>query len=383
MPSEENTKLLANRHTQRNRIGNCRMPLTTTPLPTIPTPQNTLTADVAVSGPLIPAIDRLRLMSNSQWEDFVLEWAHSLKSKYASVERCGGAGDLGRDVIGFVTNGQVDPWDNFQCKHYDHALQPGDIWLELGKLCYYSAIGEYTFPREYAFVAPQGVGNSLSKLLRNPPELKGQLLLEWDQKCKTKITTTKDVPLDATLLAHIQSLDFARIKALSPLTLLEEHRHTPWHVARFGGGLPPRPPVPDAPPTVAASETTYVRALLDAYADKLKATLAGITDIPQGALVEHFSRSRQEFYNAEALRQFSKDNVPPGTFDKLLDEVEAGIIDVVQATHPDAYERVLNAVKQAKSLPMTANALVSRVTAADKGGMCHQLANNEKVKWKT
>jgi len=367
---------------ERRSIDAMPVGLTTTPLPTIPAPQNTLTADVAVSGPLIPAIDRLRLMSNSQWEDFVLEWAHSLKSKYALVELCGGAGDLGRDVIGFVTNGQADPWDNFQCKHYDHALQPGDIWLELGKLCYYSAIGEYTFPREYTFVAPQGVGNSLSKLLRNPAELKQQLLLEWDQKCKTKITTTKEVPLDATLLAHIRSLDFARIKALSPLTLLEEHRQTPWYVARFGGGLPPRPAVLPAPPTIAATETIYVRALLDAYEDKLRATLASIADIPQGALVEHFSRSRQEFYNAEALRQFSKDNVPPGTFDELLDEVEAGIIDVIQATHPDAYERVLNAVKQAKSLPMAANALVSRVTAADKGGMCHQLANNEKVKWK-
>jgi hypothetical protein len=359
------------------------MPLTTTPLPTVPLPHNTLTADVAVSGPLIPAIDRLRLMSDSQWEDFVLEWAHSLKSRYASVERCGGAGDLGRDVIGFGTDGQTDPWDNFQCKRYDHALQPGDIWLELGKLCYYSAIGEYTFPREYTFVAPLGVGNSLSKLLRNPSELKKQLLAEWDQKCKTKITSTKAVELDATLLAHIQSLDFARIKALSPLTLLEQHRQTPWYVARFGGGLPPRPPLPDVPPTVAASETIYVRALLNAYEDKLKATIATISGIPQGMLVEHFSRSRQEFYSAEALRQFSKDNVPPGTFDKLLDEVEAGIIDVVQATHPDAYERVLNAVKQAKSLPMMANALVSRVSTMDKGGMCHQLANNEKVKWKT
>src|SRR5437899_9042667 len=120
------------------------MPLITTPLPAVPTQQPALTADVVAAGPVIPALDRLRLMSDKQWETFVLEWAYSLKTKYATVELCGGAGDLGRDVIGIVVVGQADPWDNFQCKHYDHALQPNDIWLELGKLCYYSAIGEYT-----------------------------------------------------------------------------------------------------------------------------------------------------------------------------------------------------------------------------------------------
>jgi hypothetical protein len=382
-PSYEIARITQNVLTQRDGDETDRMQLITTPLLAVQTQQSALTADVVAAGPLIPPLDRLRLMSDGQWEAFVLEWAHSLKTRYVSVERCGGAGDLGRDVIGFVVAGQAEPWDNFQCKHYDHALQPNDIWLELGKLCYYSAIGEYTFPREYTFVAPQGVGNSLSKLLRNPSELKTQLLAEWDQKCKSKITSTKVIPLDPPILAHIQSLDFSRIKALSPLTLIDEHRQTPWHTARFGGGLPPRPPVPVAPAVPLPSEAKYISALLEAYGDKLKATIAAAAHIPAGALTEHFSRARQEFYNAEALRQFSKDNVPPGTFDTLLDEVESGIIDVVQATHPDAYERVLNAVQKAKTLPLASNPLVSRVTASDKGGMCHQLANNEKVKWKT
>jgi hypothetical protein len=359
------------------------MPFTSNPLPAFTAPNAPLAPDVAAAGPLVPAIDRLRLMSDTQWEDFVLEWAHSLKTKYASVERCGGAGDLGRDVLGFTTTGLADPWDNYQCKHYDHPLQPGDIWTELGKICYYTFIGEYTFPREYFFVAPQGVGNSLSKLLREPNELKKQLLVEWNQKCKNKITSTKEIVLDAKLRAHIQALDFARIKAMSPLTVIEEHRKTAWHVARFGGGLPPRPPVAGAPSTLAPMETKYVRALLDAYEDRLKSTLASVSDIPTGALAEHFGRARHEFYNAEALRQFSKDNVPPGTFDILLDEVEAGVIDVVQSSHPDAYERVLSAVKQAKTLPLTSSPLVTRVTASDKGGMCHQLANDEKVTWRT
>lgn len=340
-------------------------------------------ADVAQAGPAIPALDRLRIMSPAEWEDFILEWAHSLKSKYQSVERCGGAGDMGRDVVAFQTNGQTDPWDNYQCKHYDHPLLPSDVWCELGKLCYYTHIGEYTFPRQFYFVSPQGAGNKLSKLLHSPKLLKQGLLEKWDDKCKTSITSIREIPLDTPLRAHIDMLDFTRIRTLSPLTLIEEHRRTPWHAARFGGGLPIRPPIPLPPPSVAICETQYIRALLDAYEDRLKCQIASMAHLADASLTEHLHRSRREFYCAESLREFSKDNVPPGTFDGLLDEIYSGVIDVVQASHPDAVERVLATVKQAKALSFASNALVTRVTTSDKGGMCHQLANdNLKIKWR-
>jgi hypothetical protein len=59
------------------------------------------------------------------------------------------------------------------------------------------------------------------------------------------------------------------------------------------------------------------------------------------------------------------------------------VIDVVQSQHPDAVERVLACVKQAKALTVANLALGSRVVTADKGGMCHQLANNQRIKWRT
>jgi len=74
-------------------------------------------ADVVAAGLPIPPIERIRIFSAGQWEDFVLEWADSLRDTYSTVERCGGAGDMGRDIIAFD---KTDPsiWDNFQCKHY-------------------------------------------------------------------------------------------------------------------------------------------------------------------------------------------------------------------------------------------------------------------------
>ena len=358
--------------------------MTTQPLPHLPSQAAVLPADVASAGPAIPALERLRIMSPAEWEDFILEWAHSLKSKYQVVEKCGGAGDMGRDVVAYQTSGQTDPWDNYQCKHYGHPLLPSDVWCELGKLCYYTHVGEYTFPREYYFVSPQGAGNKLSKLLHSPKLLKQELLAEWDSKCKTSITSTGVIPLDAALRAHIDAVDFSKIRTLSPLKVIEEHRRTAWHAARFGGGLPTRPPIPPPPTSVAVHETQYIRALLDAYEDRLKRPIASMADLSDAPLTEHLHRSRREFYCAESLREFSKDNVTPGTFDGLLDEVYSGVIDVVQAAHPDAVERVLATVKQAKALSLASNALVTRVTTSDKGGMCHQLAsdNTTNVKWR-
>ncbi len=358
------------------------MPLETKPLAAVPAPTATLPPDVAVSGLPIAPIERLRLMSPSQWEDFILEWAHSLKAAYASVERCAGAGDMGRDVVAHVQDGQASPWDNYQCKHYDHALAPGDIWLELGKLCYYTHAGEYSVPRSFSFVAPRGAGNKLSKLLREPDELRRGLLDEWDKHCRKGITSMKEIALDGALRKHVESFDFSRIRAASPLTIIEQHRTTPWHAARFGGGLPARPQAPMPPAAVGSHEATYVRALLDAYEERIGSAVASPDLIQEAPLISHFSRARREFYSAEALREFSRDNVPAGTFDQLVDEVHDGVVDVVEAQHQDGVERVLQTVRQAKALQLTANALVPRVTTTDRGGMCHQLANDQRVTWR-
>ncbi|NOS83110.1 MAG: hypothetical protein HOP32_16170 [Nitrospira sp.] len=354
----------------------------TTPLPEIPPPKGTLPAESVLTGQNIPPIERLRIMSPTQWEDFVLEWAHSLELKYEAVERCAGAGDQGRDIVAYEIKADLSVWDNYQCKHYPQPLTPSDIWGELGKLCYYTFIKEYSPPREYYFVAPHGAGNKLSRLLRNADLLRSGLIKEWDAHCRTKITSTKEILLDAKIRAHIEAFNFSNIRALSPLTIIDQHRLTPWHATRFGGGLPTRPAPPTPPVAVESHEANYVRALLDAYEDRLKRQLPAPDSLKDEALRSHFSRSRREFYCAEALKEFSRDNVPPGTFDQLLDEVHDGVVDVVEGKHSDAVERVLETVKQAKGLQLSANSLVCRVLTTDRGGMCHQLANARRLWWR-
>ena len=356
--------------------------LPTQPLNTPSSAKGGVAADIVEAGQNIPPLDRLRIMSDRHWEDFVQEWAHSLKSRYQVVERCAGAGDMGRDIVAYVGATANSQWDNYQCKHYDSALTPDDIWIELGKLCYYTYVGEYTFPREYFFVAPRGAGNKLSKLLRDAITLKKGLLDVWNDKCRNKITTTKEIYLDSSFHSYITQLNFSAIRALSPLLLIEQHRTTPWHAFRFGGGLPDRQQPPPPPVIIAPSETRYIRALLDAYEDKLNALLPTPSELQDLHLNQHFVYSRRQFYSAEALREFSKENVPVGTFEDLQEEILEGVLEVMQRSHCNGYERVLSVVQQAKLLSLASNGLFSRVKAADKGGICHQLANEAKLQWR-
>ena len=351
---------------------------------TIPLAQPTAiatSADVVAAGLPIPPIERIRIFSPGQWEDFVLEWADSLRMQYGLVERCGGAGDMGRDIIAFDKTNPVI-WDNFQCKHYSTGLTPSDIWIELGKLVYYTFAKEYTYPRKYILVAPQGAGTKLSNLLKKPDKLKAQLIENWDKHCKTNITTTTEIELNADLRKYLDTLDFSIFEAVPPLRLIDQHAKTRWYATRFGGGLPSRPQMPPPPSVVAAHEVTYVRSLLDAYGDHLKCAVQTVADLDTHEDVrEHFNDARLEFYSAEALRAFSRDTLPPGAFEQLQDELHGGIKDEIRGAHADGYRRVLAVIKTAKLLPITNHALKERLSTYDRGGICHQLANNRKVRW--
>lgn len=352
------------------------------PIPQPSAPPPGLAADVVASGLPVHPEDRVRLLSPDQWERFVQEWVDSLRDEYELVERCGGARDMGRDVIATVKSGH-GAWDNYQCKHYQKALAPGDIWIELGKLAYYTLKGEYPCPRSYFFVAPQGVGPTLSNLLKKPHALRDGLIANWHKACRTEITKTEVVECDDAMKAHIASLDFSIFQTKPLLRIIEGHAKTRWYVARFGGGLPSRPE-PLAPPSApAANEAVFVGELRRAYADHLKQDVEGLDAglAIRDDLREHFHDARVEFYSAEGLRTFSRDTLPQGEFERLQDEVHSGIKDDVRGEHADGYRRVLAVVKTARALQLTSNPLTTRIHIRDRGGICHQLANDGKVRW--
>lgn len=340
--------------------------------------------DVINNGPQIMPQQRVQLYDDKEWERFVEECTHSFKQGYKDIRRAGGAGDQGVDIAAFRTDqGFSGNWDNYQCKHYDHALYPSDAYLELAKLCYYTFIKAYSIPENYYFVAPQGVGTSLSKLIRNNrDELRHLLIAEWEDKCESKITSKQRVPLAGELKAYVEAFDFSIVKDISVLELLDIHRKTPYYHHRFGGGLPSRPKADSPPEGIAEIEAVYIQKLLCAYAEflnKEKCTLADADG--HSALKKHLRDARVHFYCAESLHKFSRDYLETGEFERLQDAFFLGIENIILCEHSHGFERVKSAVQEAYKIQIDSHPLKERLELTDRAGICHQLANTDRLSW--
>lgn len=340
-------------------------------------------------GKPIPAIDRLKLFSPDEYEVFIQEWLYGyLNTKYERVRRSGGAGDKGRDVIAFIKYSKDNNeliWDNYQCKHYDKPLMPSNIWVELGKLCFYTYRKDFTIPNKYMFVAPQGVGSSLGDLLQNPDQLKNGLIKNWDKYCKEAITKEKEIKLEGSFNQYVEKFDFSIVGYMEPLEIIEQHQQTRYHIPRFGGGLSKARPISIVTPTeIKDREMNYVNKLFKAYSDHTKEqinTLEKLND--HSTLINHFHRQREHFYLADSLHKFERDTLPDGTnaFNELKDEIFGGIIDIVESTFKDGLEKVKKVTQEARKIEITSNLLVSVLKSDDRSGICHHLANEDKIDW--
>ena len=357
------------------------------PESTWPTP----TAAQVSGGIPILAVRLLRVMSSDDWEGFTEEWLsfHKVNGTYQSIKRFSGPGDLGLDIVAFTAKeGFAQPWDSYQCKHYDHALTPGDVYGEIGKIIYHSFLRTPPFnqscsvPHRHVFIAPRGVGIKLGRLLKDRGRFKEEVRANWESHCAPRIGTGIEAPLQGKFLVYFDAFDFAIFEDQTPVEMVREHAQTVFHSARFGGGLPLRGES-DAPPAEPAeTESLYLRKLLDAYGDHLGQPVAACEELPPHSRLErHYNRQRVLFYSAESLRNFARDRTPPRTFDSLQQDVYNGVIDICEADYADALMRLREVVSTAGQLDVSGNALVGVTNVADKQGICHQLANEDRLAW--
>lgn len=330
-----------------------------------------------------PPQQLILLLSDTQWEEFIKEWAYCQKQKYLLVSRMGGANDFGIDVACFATEfGFLGEWENFQCKHYKGALAPSDGIPEVGKLLWHIYCGHITTPSAYYFFAPKDCGPSLKKLLLNADELKKYLFENWAIQCSKSITSKQEIKLEGDFLTFVKAFNFSIFKYKPTHEVIEDHKSTPYHTSRFGGGLGERPKSDKPPSTPSDEENRYIEQLLEAYSDCSKDVSEFVKIQEHPSFKSHFDRSRESFYEAEALHTFARDSVPNGTFENLQDEVLFGVKDIEEDEHETAFKRVREVTKTAATLNVQASGLYGVVGIKDLQGICHQLANVDRLVWK-
>ncbi len=314
------------------------------------------------------------------------EWLQFSKSSpYARVQRAPGAGDMGRDVIGYVDSDvTVSLADVYQCKAYDHRLAPADVWVEFGKVCVYTHRGEYRMPRKVFFVATHGVGPKLHRLLEKPDQIKRHLVEKWSKECATQISKNEMISLEGGLLAHVEAFDFSMFSYVEPLDLIKGHQGTPYHARRFGGGLQQRRPTPPAPPTApATTEARYLAQLLEAYADHLGHPCPAPSSLDAEPMLRgHLARQRESFYRAESLREFERDTLADDSaFEAVKEQIHRGVIDVCEAEHESGFRRVVEVTREARRFQPTDYVLLGEMHGEDRVGICHHLANEDRLTW--
>ncbi len=321
--------------------------------------------------------------SADDWEAFVLEALGASEPKYARIERRAGAGDMGRDVIAYsVDPPQIGPIDVYQCKAYGQSLGLSDIWTELGKLCVFTQRGDFPLPRKYRFAAPQGVTTPLGNLLDRPLELRSKLIERWATQCESKVSQGQTFPLTGALKRYVEQFDFSIVYYCTVNDLLDLHKKSShWHT-RFKRDYPERPKA-DAPPhDPQPHEMRYVRQLLDAYGQHTGTTLTDIAAlVTNQTLSQHFHGCRTDFFMADGLNRFYRDQFPEGAFEHVKSQVEQGVRNTALAPHQSGYHRVCATLSQAAGLALAQTEYVYCVLPGDKSGLCHHLANDDKLKW--
>lgn len=346
----------------------------------MPAPTSKISPAPSLYGPPVTPAQRVHFYSPDEWERFIAEWATGLTS-YSQIKQLGGPGDRGVDVAAFKTSrGLEDSWDCYQAKHYANPLRLSDAIPEILKLFRGVIDNSYVMPDRYFFVAPRGCGTSFNRILSKPSELQKKFLDIIDTRGKA----TKS--LDDSTLRAVRDLavatDFSMFQSVELNEMLELHRGTPYFTARFGGPLPARPLVDKAPATPTALEATYVKKLIEVYAEQDPTSCTDVSSVAaHQSYGPHLQQQREAFYSAEALRLYARDAVPEGTYALLQEDVYMGVIDIAEADHAVGMDRLRAVLAQSGSLDLSAHSLISVSHIRDRKGICHQLANADRLTW--
>lgn len=349
-------------------------------------PRELQTHDLGIGGPQLKPKQYISFYSPEDWEDFIVEWALVLgqgqERTYYQVQRPGGSNDRGLDVVGLLTPEGVDGvWDCFQCKHYGQALMPSDAYPEMLKIMHGVVDNAYTFPRRYRFLAPRGCGPTLTRLLMSPVALKDGFL-QWLDTAACPLNNLSSSTQESIRALALRA-DYKVFKAEDIEDVLTVHRRSPYHVNRFGTPLS-RTSQRVVPPQAVdmERESNYLRKLVEIYNEREGTTRSTAAEFATDTFCgPHLTRQREAFFSAEDLRLVAREQVPEEVFSSLQADVYDGVVEVEQMDHSSGMQKLHEILNTAISVQLGSNPLIQITRPRDLKGICHQLANDDKLNW--
>lgn len=123
---------------------------------------------------------------------------------------------------------------------------------------------------------------------------------------------------------------------------------------------------------------------MEVYAERFPDRGSDLTHLLGDPAIEaHFRRQRQNFFKAESLRLYARDSVPPETFERLQDDIYSGVVETAEDKHHSGWDRLTVVLTTVGQLDLQQHKLISVSEIDDRKGICHQLANNDRLTWVT
>ena len=214
----------------------------------------------------------------------------------------------------------------------------------------------------------------------NPNKFRDEVISTWNTRVSGRVVVGQKHELTGPLRAYVEGYSFTSFRYATLDEILDDHRRTAYWAARFNGALPPAP-AGVAPQAVAPGETVYVGKLLDVYSEESGIALRSPDDLmAHPNWRENLQKQRVRFYDAEAFMAHYRDQTEPGTIEDFADQIFDAIDPAVAAT-VGAHPRLTAALSVAGQA-MPASVLAPRAKVRVKQGVCHQLANDDRLTWK-
>ncbi|GGD87813.1 hypothetical protein GCM10011390_03180 [Aureimonas endophytica] len=315
-------------------------------------------------------------------EAFVKDWLSVRTRDYHSSQRWNGTGDMGRDVVGYVTERRHEgDWDNYQCKQLGTRLSEASAFVELGKIFMHVADGAFRLPRAYFFVAPRGMVRNVLTFIAHPERFRQAFIDRWDDVCAPALVENSVVPLSPEIEAAIRAFDFTRVHGFDAGSLSEDPAIRPVLVKWFDDD-PGEAPPGVVPEDMQAEEAPYLRQLVDAYGERETIVFAGAHEVlTHPVWGDDLRDQRQRFFHAVEFKRYYRESTFPEVMSAFTEDVYHGVVDTHREAYPDALGRMTAVMKEAKSVaPAGALARYARVPV--KQGVCHHFINEGRLSWK-